>query len=57
MKTGKIKISDLEEFDVADYLTSEEMISEYLTVVKENGDPEALREALDDVARARSRMK
>lgn len=49
----KIKISDLQEFDAAEYLTSEEDIAIYLTVVLEENDPALLAAALGDIARAR----
>ena len=51
--TQKIKISDLPEFDVTEYLDNEQAIAEYLTVVMEENDPAALAEALRTVARAR----
>jgi len=40
-------------FDVADYLDSDEMISEYLNVALEDEDPEAFISALGSVAKAR----
>ncbi|MCE1249807.1 MAG: putative addiction module antidote protein [Comamonadaceae bacterium] len=46
-------IADLQTFDVADYLDSEEKIAEYLTVVLEDNDPTLLAAALGDIARAR----
>lgn len=54
---AKIKISDLEELDVADYLDSEELIAEYLAAAMESGDPAHLVSALGDVARARGMTK
>lgn len=50
---GKIKISDLPRFDMADYLESPEAIAEYLKIVLEENDPDALIEALGTIARAR----
>lgn len=50
---GKIKISDLKKFDIADYLDSEEAIAEYLTEMMAEGDPGMFMAALGDVARAR----
>lgn len=47
------KISDLPDFDVADYLKSDEDIAEYLNVVLEDGDPALLAATIGDVARAR----
>ena len=50
MKKRKIKIK---EFDVTEYLDSEEAISEYLSIVLEENNPAALAKALGSVARAR----
>ena len=41
------------EFDIAEYLKSEEDIAEYLNAVAEYDDPEFFQAALGDVARAR----
>ena len=49
----KIKISDLPEFDMAEYLEDEKAIAEYLNIVMEENDPAALAQALGTVARAR----
>jgi len=49
----KIKLSDLPEFDVTEYLEDEQAIAEYLTVVLEENDSALLAAALGDVARAR----
>ncbi len=40
-------------FDMANYLTSEEDVAEYLRQVLEDGDPVELGAALGDIARAR----
>lgn len=40
-------------FDAANYLTSEEDITAYLSVVMQDGDPALLGAALGDIARAR----
>lgn len=40
-------------FDMANYLTSEEDITEYLRQVLEDGDPTELAAALGDIARTR----
>jgi len=48
-----MKISDLPEFDAAEYLNSEEDIAAYLTTVIEENDPALLAAALGDIARAR----
>jgi probable addiction module antidote protein len=47
------KIADLPDFDVADYLKSDEDIAQYLNVVLEDGDPALLAASIGDVARAR----
>ncbi|MDR0480139.1 MAG: putative addiction module antidote protein [Burkholderiaceae bacterium] len=51
--TRKIKISELPVFDVAEHLTDDQAIAEYLSIVLEENDPAALAEALGDIARAR----
>ena len=51
--TKRTKVSDLPEFDAAEYLGSEEDIAAYLTVVLEENDPALLAAALGDIARAR----
>ncbi len=51
--TKKIKISELAEFDAAEYLNSEEAIAAYLTSVLEENDPALLAAALGDIARSR----
>lgn len=51
--TRKIKVSELPEFDMAEYLEDETAIAEYLTIVMEESDPSALAQALGTVARAR----
>jgi len=49
----KIKVSELPEFDAAEYLNSDEDIAAYLTTVLEDNDPSLLAAALGDIARAR----
>lgn len=51
--TKRIKVSELTEFDAAEYLTDERAMAEYLTAVLEDGDAALLAAALGDVARAR----
>jgi probable addiction module antidote protein len=51
--TKKIKISELPEFDAAEYLNSEEDVAAYLTTVLEENDPALLAVALGDIARSR----
>lgn len=48
-----MKISNLPEFDVTEYLDSPEALAEYLTVVMEENDPASLAQALGTIARAR----
>jgi probable addiction module antidote protein len=53
-KEKKIKLpKGYKIFDASDYLTSEEAITEYLTVASENPDSEAFILALANVAKAR----
>ena len=49
----KIKVADLPEFDVTEYLDSEQALAEYLTSMMEENDPSLLAAALGDIARAR----
>ena len=51
--TWKIKVSELPEFDAAEYLSGEEDVAAYLTTVLEDNDPALLAAALGDIARAR----
>ena len=51
--SNKIKVSELPEFDAAEFLQSEQDIAEYLTAVLEDDDPSLLAAALGDIARAR----
>ena len=46
----KIKIADLPDFDIAEYLTSDEAMADYINLVMEDGD---VTRALGTVARAR----
>ncbi|WP_062307870.1 addiction module antidote protein [Polynucleobacter sinensis] len=52
-KKKKIKIGDLPDFDVVDYLKTDADIAEYLTVVLEDGDPALFVAAIGDIARAK----
>jgi probable addiction module antidote protein len=47
------KIANLPEFDMAEHLTDDEAIAQYLTIVLAENDPSALADALGTVARAR----
>ena len=51
--TKKIRITDLQKFDMAEHLPDEKAIAEYLTIVLEENDPAALAQALGTVARGR----
>ncbi|AOU97764.1 putative addiction module antidote protein [Acidihalobacter yilgarnensis] len=51
--TQRIKISELPEFDVSEYLNNDEDVAEYLTAILEENDPALLAAALGDIARAR----
>lgn len=51
--TQKIKVSELIEFDAAEYLNSAEDVAAYLTTVLEENDPALLATALGDIARSR----
>jgi probable addiction module antidote protein len=50
---SKTKRLNLAPFDASDYLDSEEVITEYLTVALEDPDPDAFLMAVRDVAKAR----
>jgi hypothetical protein len=45
---------ELTPFDVADYLTDEARVTDYLDVVAELNDPDLRVAAVEDVARARA---
>ncbi len=49
----KIRIADLPDFDITEYLEDDQAIAEYLTIVLEENDPAALAQALGTAARAR----
>ena len=51
--TEKLKVSELPEFDMADYLDSDEAVAEYLTQVLADGDSAELVRALGHIAKAR----
>ena len=55
--TTRTKITDLPEFDVAEWLPDEAAVAEYLSVVMEENDPAALAKALGTIARARGRTE
>ena len=49
----RVKVSELPEFDAAEYLNSEADVAAYLTSVLEENDPALLAAAIGDIARAR----
>lgn len=49
----RIRIADLPEFDVTEYLGDNQAVAEYLSIVIEENDPGLLAAALGDIARAR----
>ena len=49
----KLQVSELQEFDAAEYLSTEEKVAAYLTTVLEENDPALLAAAIGDIARAR----
>ncbi len=51
--TKKINVSELPEFDAAEYLHSEEDMAAYITTILEENDPALLASALGDIARSR----
>jgi probable addiction module antidote protein len=51
--TKTIKVSELQEFDAAEYLHSDEEVAAYLTTVLEENDAALLAAAIGDIARAR----
>jgi len=50
---NKIKVSELPEFDAAEYLESDADVAAYLTAVLEENDAALLAAALGDIARSR----
>lgn len=50
---ARIKISDLPEFDAAEYLDSDDTIAAYLTDILAAHDASLLASALGDIARSR----
>ena len=53
MMTKKIKVSELSEFDAAEFLNSDEDVAAYLTTILEENDAGLLAAAIGDIARAR----
>jgi len=53
MGKSKVKVRDLPEFDIADYLDSDEAVAEYLTQVLADNEPGELARALGHIAKAR----
>jgi probable addiction module antidote protein len=51
--TKRTKVSELPEFDAAEYLSSEKDVAAYLTTILEENDAALLAAALGDIARSR----
>lgn len=51
--SASIKIEELPEFDMADYLDNDEAVAAYLSVVLDEGDSDELIRALGHIAKAR----
>ncbi|QVL49999.1 MAG: putative addiction module antidote protein [Thiocapsa sp.] len=51
--TKTIKVADLPDFDMAQYLGTDEDVAEYLRQVLEDGEPGELAAALGHIAKAR----
>ena len=49
----KVKLRDLPVFDMADHLSSDELVAEYLTQVLADGEEGELAHALGHIAKAR----
>jgi probable addiction module antidote protein len=49
----RVKVSELPDFDAAEYLNSEADVAACLTTVLEENDPALLAAAIGDIARAR----
>ncbi len=52
-KSDRTKVTDLPEFDMAQYLGTDEDVAEYLRQVLEDGEPGELAAALGHIAKAR----
>ncbi len=50
-------MSDFQKFDASEFLSSEEMIAEYLAATLEDENPDVFIAALGDVAKARGMTK
>jgi probable addiction module antidote protein len=55
--TRKIKAADLPDFDMAEYLKTDEDVANYLKLVLEKNDSAELSHTLDNIARARGATK
>jgi probable addiction module antidote protein len=51
--TRNIKVADLSDFDLAEYLKTDEDVANYLTLVMGENDPTELTHALGTIARSR----
>ncbi len=52
-----LKTADLPDFDMTEYLTTDDDVANYLTLVREENDPAELTHALGTIARARGVTK
>lgn len=50
--TQKIKAADLPDFDMAEYLKTDEDVANYLTLVLEENDPAEMTRALEKIHQA-----
>lgn len=57
MTTKKLKVSELQDFDAAEFINDAEDVLMYLNVVLEENDPSALAEALGTIARSAGMSK
>lgn len=55
--SGLVRISELPDFDAADYLDSEEAIAEFLKAMADSGDVAMLAGATATAERARERLE
>jgi probable addiction module antidote protein len=55
--TQRIKATDLPDFDMAEYIKTDEDVANYLTLVLAENDPAELTHALGTIARARDATK
>ena len=49
-----LKINELKEFDISDYLDNQEIRDEYLAQVLKDGDKDELSQALDNIEKSKT---